>query len=332
MSGKFLDNLADFHMKFLLFSCIPKYDYRFFAVYFIHSPIAEKTMIQKYLHPYFQPSFPQGKLPRLLSVSYSPASFNKEHPRILHRHPDAFELLLVTQGSGMYYLDTSYHAIQKGDLIFCNSDVLHDELAEKNHGLSFYSLRITGFIFQNLPENHLIPESMNPILPLKAEYRTFRALFEELYRYADPARHLEEFCEHLSQALIVLAISLRYAESALPPKVLPGKTASAEWLYQVKHYIDAHYHDELSLEQLASAFHLSPYHLSHAFKAAYALSPIQYLCRRRIGEAQSLLTTTAASITEISGAVGFSDSNYFTAQFKKYVKMSPSEYRKVYAV
>lgn len=295
-------------------------------------------MIQKFLHQTYQSGFRQGKRPRLLSVSFVPVQFNKEHPRILHRHEDAFELLLITSGEGVYYLDTAYYPIKKGNLVFCNSGVLHDELAEKNVDLSFYGLRITGFVFRNLPENHLIDSQACPVVSAGEHSHTLEALFRELYRYADGGYLLEELCEHLMMAVITLSVFCAEEGISLKPSEMEAVAAAGrigaagtERICQIKQYIDQNYREDLSLEYLGEIFHLSPYYLSHIFKKAFEIPPMQYLYRRRIGEAQSLLTTTPYSVTEVAGRVGFGDPNYFTVQFRKYVGMPPSAYRNIYA-
>ena len=59
---------------------------------------------------------------------------------------------------------------------------------------------------------------------------------------------------------------------------------------------------------------------------------MQYLLRRRIGEAQTLLITTDYSITTIAGMVGYETHSYFNSQFTKHVGMSPMKYRQNYIV
>ncbi len=72
------------------------------------------------------------------------------------------------------------------------------------------------------------------------------------------------------------------------------------------------------------------YDLTSSFETGY--SPMNYIIRRRIGEAQTLLITTKLSITEIAGMVGFSNPNNFNIQFQKQVGLSPREYRKTYTI
>lgn len=77
---------------------------------------------------------------------------------------------------------------------------------------------------------------------------------------------------------------------------------------------------------------MSPWYVSHVFKEMSGYSPIQYLLRRRIGEAQTLLISTDYSITEIAFKVGFDTQSYFNMQFTKNVGMPPMQFRKNYLV
>ena len=95
--------------------------------------------------------------------------------------------------------------------------------------------------------------------------------------------------------------------------------------------LDHNYKKEtLRMSDLIERFHVSGSFLSHEFRKETGLSPKQYIVLRRIGEAQSLLENTNQSIGEIEAELGFSSGVHFSATFKKYVGMSPREYRKYY--
>jgi transcriptional regulator GlxA family with amidase domain len=70
--------------------------------------------------------------------------------------------------------------------------------------------------------------------------------------------------------------------------------------------------------------------MSHTFKETTGYSPIQYIMRRRIGEAQTLLITTNHSITMVANIVGYDNSSYFNKIFTKNVGMTPKRYRECY--
>ena len=83
---------------------------------------------------------------------------------------------------------------------------------------------------------------------------------------------------------------------------------------------------------MGEALNISPYYLSHVFKEMSGYSPMQYLLRRRIGEAQTLLISTDLPVTTIAGMVGYDTQSYFNLQFSKNVGMPPKKYRQNYLV
>lgn len=86
----------------------------------------------------------------------------------------------------------------------------------------------------------------------------------------------------------------------------------------------------IALEELVTISGMSRTNYIRMFEAAMGTSPINYLIGLRIEEASRLLRSTNRSITEIAFDVGFSDSNYFSRQFRKTLGQSPREYRKRY--
>ena len=50
-------------------------------------------------------------------------------PRTMHMHTDRAEIILVTEGHGSFNIDTGHYLAEKGDILFFDSGVLHDETA-----------------------------------------------------------------------------------------------------------------------------------------------------------------------------------------------------------
>lgn len=93
-------------------------------------------------------------------------------------------------------------------------------------------------------------------------------------------------------------------------------------------YIKNHYNEPLSLTEVAKQFHFSPSYLSSYFSLHNKEGFNEYLNRIRIEEASKLLIQNAASISQISAMVGYSDHSYFCKVFKKVQGMSPSQYKR----
>ncbi|MGO5096768.1 AraC family transcriptional regulator [Agathobaculum sp. LCP25S3_E8] len=101
---------------------------------------------------------------------------------------------------------------------------------------------------------------------------------------------------------------------------------------RVLRYLNDHFRDDLSLNDLADVFHISVSHIIHIFNPLFRLSPIQYLIRRRIGEAQLMLRCTSLSAGEIAAQVGIMNRNYFYRTFKRLTGLSPSQYRNAFYI
>ena len=99
---------------------------------------------------------------------------------------------------------------------------------------------------------------------------------------------------------------------------------------RIRQYIGTHFTEQLTLEDIGEAMSMSPYHLAHIFKEITGMSPIHYMIRCRVGEAQNLLISTDYSATQIAAIVGYTNVNHFNAIFAKLVGLPPIRYRRKY--
>ncbi len=86
------------------------------------------------------------------------------------------------------------------------------------------------------------------------------------------------------------------------------------------------YAADLSLAQIATAVHLTPYHFSRLFKRAYNVTPHQYLIQQRVQAAQHLLMHTHMTLQEIALEVGFANHSHLTVHFKRLTGQTPRQY------
>ena len=285
-------------------------------------------MIQCFASRVFESSFEQNKPPRLISASKIDSSYSI-HPRVLHKHNDFLELLYVRSGTGIYIVDEQRYNISEGDIIICNAGVLHDEDPSQAQDLNTYSLALADIAVKGLPPNCLIAPEYSPVFPAGERAQTFGELMGMIHSLlATDPKGATETCNYLAAALIskLLLVIRQYCETE-------GNTVRSRTdiiAGQVKHYIDTHFDEQFTLQDISDAIRVSPYHLAHMFKETTGYSPMQYTVRRRLGEAQSLLITTSLSVTEIAVSVGFGNPCHFNTMFSKYIGMSPSRYRSSY--
>ena len=99
-------------------------------------------------------------------------------------------------------------------------------------------------------------------------------------------------------------------------------------LVEIKNYLDEHYTDKISLDDLAERFFINKFYLSKIFKETYGTTVNNYLISKRITRAKQLLRFTDMTVDEVGVTVGVGDANYFSRMFRKVEGISPREYRK----
>jgi AraC family transcriptional regulator len=169
---------------------------------------------------------------------------------------------------------------------------------------------------------------------------TFRArAVEDDGRLARLARDLaDELLEEAAgQELIVGAIVehalvhtlRRYANVRRPENLELSRAGLVDRRIRLAvELMHAHMHRDLSLEEIAGAAHLSPFHFSRLFKKLTGATPHAYLASLRAARARDLLAETDLSVTEVGARVGYMSSSHFSKAFRQSAGISPRAYRK----
>ncbi len=96
---------------------------------------------------------------------------------------------------------------------------------------------------------------------------------------------------------------------------------------KVVDYIRDHFAEDVTLDEVSRMVDISPYYFSKLFKQEMGNGFIEYLTDIRIQKAKEYMANPKYSIKEICSMCGYADPNYFSRIFKKYVGLTPSEYR-----
>jgi len=94
-------------------------------------------------------------------------------------------------------------------------------------------------------------------------------------------------------------------------------------------YIKQNYSENISIEKLAEACHVSISTLERRFKKHLSKTPVQYLMEVRLDNARIMIFDTEKNISSIAQETGFVDNSHFTRAYKKCFSISPSEDRKL---
>ncbi len=268
----------------------------------------------------FQYSFPQSELagrgaPRLSYIAKT--QYSEDWNSNLHTHGCA-ELFFITDGHGRFRTQNEEFPVGIHDLIVVNTNVLHTELSQLDSPLEYIVLGVEGL-------EAMGGENGYAMLHLHSGWRELLSCLNLMLQEAhESLPGHEAVCGHLLE--VVLVQLSRQEELSLDTEV-SGPRVSRE-CGQVRRYIDNHFKENLSLDQLAQLAHVNKYYLAHAFRREFSASPISYLISRRVEESRFLLRETDHSLSLIAQMLGFSSPSYFSQCFRRAEGISPKEYRR----
>lgn len=240
-----------------------------------------------------------------------------------HAH-QCTEFFYVVSGSGKFQVEEITFPVAADEMVIINPSVQHTEMGNEDRPLEYIVLGIEGGDF--IMEGSLDPRYL--------AFNCGRLGKEFLFYMKEMQRELEQrpdkYANVANNLLEVFLIKLmRYRKISV---IITPPINSAQKCGSVKRYIDANYHQPLTLDDLALVAHLNKYYLVHVFTKENGVSPINYLIKRRLEESRHLLSTTNHNIAQISQILGFSSPSYFSQCFRRAEQMSPKAYReKIYS-
>ena len=114
-------------------------------------------------------------------------------------------------------------------------------------------------------------------------------------------------------------------------KLSDGKIRNADRMAQIERYLNVHYAEAVSLEQIADELYLSKGYLSRFFANSFGMTFSQYIKELRLRRSMSDLLYTDKPITQVAFDNGFTSSSFFNRSFREKYRKNPSEIRKEFA-
>ena len=173
---------------------------------------------------------------------------------------------------------------------------------------------IKTFYWNLIHEIHTIQIS---IRSLDSEKREMHYDISSLYKLIDKATQIKELQGLLREVSINVVRRINEYNQKNINQILQ----------KAIEYIKAHYTMPITLNELAEHTYVSTYYLSPMFKKELGKNFVEYLNEIRIEKAKQLLKDTQYKTYEIAEIVGIQDPHYFSKIFKKYVNMTPTEFK-----
>ena len=251
---------------------------------------------------------------KLLNVAS--ARYGGDWHSVPHTHKHT-ELFYIVSGKGQFIIQDQVFPVDVNNLVIINPNVPHTEDSLNSQPLEYIVLGIDGIELATSTNSN----GQFCILDHFESVEVSSCLRNILREMEQKNTGYEDICQAYMEILILrLMRSTSFSVTTAP-------TASHQCA-SVRHYIDTHYKEPLTLDILAEEAHVNKFYLAHAFKEEYGLSPINYMISRRIEESRYLLQETDMSMSQIARILGFSSASYFSQSFRRAEGISPIAYRK----
>ncbi len=251
-------------------------------------------------------------------------SLKAQKPHTSRReHLASYLFFLVCSGGGTLWYNGETRSLKTGDCVFldCKKSYSHrtsDDLWQLRW-VHFYGPNM-GSIYDKYTARGGSP-CFHP-----ADPAPYDRLLQELYAVAAGEDHVRDMriFEKLASLLTLLM------EESWNPENSRRASSRKQNLQEVKEYLDRHYREKLSLDQLAERFYINKFYLTRIFREQFGISINNYLLQTRITHAKQLLRFTEKTIESVGSECGIEDASYFSRMFRKIEGISPGEFRRMW--
>ncbi|MFF2482751.1 helix-turn-helix domain-containing protein [Paenibacillus sp. NPDC058071] len=231
-------------------------------------------------------------------------------------------VLVAASGQGQLTVDGRFIELRQGNVHICTPGQLVEAAVHALDERGFYYMRF-DVIDSEKPATHSLGKSRFPVkgeVPAKSPIAII-SLCQQIRQCLQKQDHLTRF----RGQILFQELLFNLMHDALSAQDNDSESA----LEHVKSYIEQHYQQELTIDQLAKVAGISTRHFMRLFKKKYGCSAIDYLAVFRIEQAQRLMRSGGPNrLRDIARYVGYQDDLYFRRKFKQIAGVPPAEFMK----
>lgn len=253
----------------------------------------------------------------------------------LHWHSE-IEIIVIKKGCGIVTVDLKKQKVTIGDIIFIRSGQLHSIEQDGSNYMEYENILFKKELLISGEHDLCAKNFIIPLIEGNIPSATF--FTSVLHYYNDVANCINEIdilCSEQPEGyqLLLKSILFRLIYIIISHKETIEitsniQTKSLEKLKYILKYVEEHYSEHITIEEMAKLTFYSKSHFMKFFKSHIGTGFIDYLNNYRLMMSEQMLKTSDLSVIEIAQLNGFDNISYFNRIFKKKYNLSPSKLRK----
>lgn len=241
-----------------------------------------------------------------------------------HGHDD-LELGLLLEGELHLYIDQDHYLLTAGDIYLINRYQIHS-FSDAGSGNRILAFQVRPDFYRNVNRTLSFLRFENTIIH---SGRLHRELTHTLLSCAQ-AYYSETLAGQLDcSSLLLHTLGLLLAHTHYTIASAQESTSAQNHsmrLNRIMDYLEEHYRERITLDEIAASEHITPYHLSHFVKDMLGISFQECLNQVRFSHALYLFGHTGLTILDVCMETGFSSSRYLNQMFQKQFGCTAKEY------
>lgn len=255
---------------------------------------------------------------------------------VLHHWHNEMELIVIQKGSGIISVDFITHEVKAGDIVFVLPGQLHSIKQKKEARMEYENILFQPSMLLCGEPDLCGTDFILPLMENPATIQTFLTPDAPAYESLSGCiRKIDNLCDSRPKGY-QLAVKgwlfqlMFYLLSNQQTLKQPSQSHQKHMdkLKTILKYVEEHYNEPLSIEDMANLIHYSKSHFMKFFKTHMNMGFTQYLNHYRMSMAAKLLVSTDDSVLTIAVSSGFDNLSYFNRLFKREFHMTPREYRR----
>jgi len=245
-----------------------------------------------------------------------------------------YQIIWFTKGQGKHFVDFNEYDFSENTIFFIPKGQIHyfDKSPCEGYVIHFSK------IFLANDENdisiflkHSIFNSFESEPLFKIEKDKIQDLLYLIDRMQEEIKFPSQFAhkDYLKHLLNLFLISIQRTGKRNNCRNLSINNPYHILFVKFRELLETNYQQIHTVSEYAGLLHISSKTLTNHVKSVSSLTPLQIINERLILEAKRLLSHSGLNINEIAFQLGFEDPSYFVKFFKRYVKVSPGDFRKI---
>jgi AraC-like DNA-binding protein len=257
------------------------------------------------------------------------------HDFSIHCH-DFSELVVILSGSAIHIIEGREYPVSAGQVFLIHRDVCHGYKDVDN--IQYVNVMFHPDQVLQLPELKLLPgfQALFYIEPFYRKEMYFKGMLElDNSQLAQVSLLLDLILEEYGRRQEGFRLMVRTYFTALIGKLSRYYQANsgreenkALRIAEAVTYLEEHFLQPITMDELAEKAFLSKRQFYRVFSSNYNTTPMDFVIRKRLDHSCMLLRDSALTISQVAMESGFLDQNYYTRQFKKMYRCTPTEYRR----